>query len=245
MEPKPRSGELPPADQLRLTLIAVHRQVALANFAEHDFDLETWDVPAANQIAEQIYQAALRGAGSCEFFGDIAYDEPEASPRYLLDPGYRRVYPGSILGHPGFSLHISETPVEYVDRIWGDASPDDPAPFYPTYVDRIDMPIKIIEVFLHRTLQSEVQECDRKERAVIFLTPDMPPAAVHFRDLEYARQQSSGVETEHDFRAIGLVEALFGAEAIDYLSDESCRAVMSSLELAKKAAVEDIDYPKR
>ena len=119
------------------------------------------------------------------------------------------VHEGPILGSPNFKMFWSGA--------WGNIEPENGTK------SAIYSPAKIVDVHFSDKPH---------DGGLIYLCADLPPVAVHAADIEYVTKLT-GVD-ESDFRIIDLVEANFGAEAVEYISDETCSKIMNAMQATSR-----------
>lgn len=125
-------------------------------------------------------------------------------------------HPADILGYSGFSLRWSGAPTRFLeDHAWEDG-------FSLTQhaLVGIEAPLKAIRIALY-----EQHAAPPVDDATVFIAPEIPPVAVRISDLHAAAHSGES----DDLRLIATIAENKGSAAVDYLSEDACRAIGEAL----------------
>lgn len=210
----PSPEDLPPRMRLGAALLEVHRATALATYQQLGLTIDEWDPQAVGDFTPASYEAWLK-----LIVGEVDFD-PDADPK--------PVHPGPILGFPFFSLESSAMPVDYAERVI-ETDPDAHSYSQRDVLD-VESPVKCLVVIL----KGAPDDSDSDQRGLVFVAPEMPPMAVHEQDAEYAWQivkdSRPSFFNERCLSIVSDVQACFGDEAAELLSDSSCEALIHALQ---------------
>jgi hypothetical protein len=121
---------------------------------------------------------------------------------------------------PFFTLLHSETPMDYMGRAVGEINDK-----YSQ--ESVDAPVKRVVL----QLLNSPTDTKSRDMGLILGAPDMPPVAVHMDDVDYAvAQQAHNEYDDLNLSVINKVANLFGDEAVEHLSDETCLMLIQAIQ---------------
>lgn len=203
--------------QLLDVVTEVQKKTLVRKVAEHLPHILNWEElisPANSYEVDQTFNALKEYDAVIDW---IVYDSEYTGitkPRYSI----------ALFGNSSLSLNYSSATFDYLERnVTNTPKPE------PVYIaESMEAPVKYLYVTLHKAGARTQQP--KKERAFIFMNPDMPPTAVHETDLEYVYNGMPPLE--YDTSDIDKVVSAFGDDAAYCLTDEECAALIQALRSA-------------
>lgn len=209
-------------------LIHGHRKLVLSKIGQIGLTIASWDEllgHTATEAAERLHHPDNDTVYWSIHFGGESLVTTSRIEALRSNP----VHPISILGADGIQLIESGEVLSYTESANARRVAIDMG---EAFKEGIDSKAKYLDV---RLLDSR----RTNGFARIFMAPELPPAAIHWDDLEYLDtiQGNLPYTLLDTYDAINYVEKSFGSDAVEYLNDSTCEKLISAIESTPKKFV--------
>lgn len=210
-----------PRIALENILRAQHKAAVLGHFAACGFV----NVADTDEGFERTAVLIDEGKGSVKDevgWRTVVYDGELESSKNTPKP----VYPVRLLGAKGISL-IDQSTLGYMLTYRIGAS----------VMEGVHAPVRSLSISLNRDKDGGTQALNLRntDDAIVLLAPDMPVAAFHYDDYDYACKASDTYLCDDDTRVIGLIQRTRGRDAVTFMDDATTMGLFEALDTASYA----------